>query len=118
MTQKEKNIAIKKRMEKIYKKNWQTIWQEYSRPLLCDYFRQSGGRCVQCGKFWCNVQTFKAVAFNVERLICCKCKKRLNRKKQWWNKCDECQRECQRLQAINNKGVCDTCYVNEVYANV
>ena len=114
MTQRDKNIKIKRQMEKMYRENWNTIWQSRSKPILCEQFKGRGGKCVRCADAWCNVQTFKAVNFDIERIICYKCKKALSRKPRWPNKCTGCSRACERLQYINAKYLCDNCYLDEI----
>lgn len=103
-------------MEKMYRESWLNIWQERSRPLLCEQFKRMGGKCVRCAEAWCNAQTFKAVNYDIERIICYKCKKIIKRKPRWPNRCTGCSRECKRLQYINAKNLCDKCYLSEIYS--
>ena len=117
MNQQEKNIRITKKMEKQFNLTWLEIWKKYSSTLLCEYFRREGGRCIRCSKTWCNTQTFKLVKFNVQKLICYKCKKELKQRPRWSNKCQACQKDCGRLQHINNQKVCDTCYMTIILNN-
>jgi len=114
MEQINKNLKIQRKMEKLYQMPWMEIWQKFSHTVLSEYFRESGGRCIQCAKHWVSAQTFHSAEYDVTKLICYRCKKENAKKPRWPNKCEKCKSACQRLDILDSQKLCDKCYLAKI----